>query len=326
MSVRSLLSAVKVLTGLNPKLSGNSKDLRRFIPEGYKAVCLISVDFEQAWAYLHSKKSKANATLFGIQTRSNIPKILDLCDKFNVPVTWATVGHLFLDSCTAENGLKHGNLERIPHFENEFWKFQEGDWFDNDPCTDFQTNPEFYGSNLINEILKRKVKHEIACHTFSHIDCSDKRCPAEVFQDEITECLSLAKSKGIEMKSFVHPGHEIGHLNELFELGFESYRTNFGDTLGIPEKHKSGLWELKNSAELAYRKNWSEKLNTYKFVQIMNRAVKYRKVIVFWFHPIMDSLTLDKVIEPVFRYLDEHRRDIWITTHKEYTNYLNSKA
>ncbi len=328
MNIRSILSAVKVVIGLNPKLCGKPSESRKCIPDSYKSVCLISADFEMAWAFVHSKQTKKDrdrAVRLGLQTRSNLPKILDLCDKYNIPLTWATVGHLFLDSCSHDNGEKHANLPRIPYFENEFWEYQAGDWFDSDPCTDCKTNPAYYASDLIDRIAVSKARHEIGCHTFSHIDCSDTNCPTPVLEAEIRECQALAENRNIILKSFVHPGHQIGHLEDLHRLGFASYRTNNGDVLGNPVKHKSGLWEFQNTAELVYRAGWPDKLNMYKYRRIINRAIRHHKLLVFWFHPSFDDKSLEKVFLPVLKLLDAKRKDIWITTHAEYASYLNAQ-
>ena len=33
------------------------------------------------------------------QSRENVPVLLKIFEDFNIPITWATVGHLFLESC-----------------------------------------------------------------------------------------------------------------------------------------------------------------------------------------------------------------------------------
>ncbi len=74
-------------------------------PQGAKAAVVISADLEMAWAWRYSKRSndpKVLALQKADQTRQNLPPLLDLFDQFNVPVTWATVGHLFLESCARQ--------------------------------------------------------------------------------------------------------------------------------------------------------------------------------------------------------------------------------
>ena len=39
-----------------------------------------------------------------------------------------------------------------------------------DPCTNVINDPAWYASDLVDKIIKADVNHEIACHTFSHLD------------------------------------------------------------------------------------------------------------------------------------------------------------
>ena len=64
-----------------------------------KGIIVFSADFEMAWAFRYSKKESAKAMETGMKERENFPILLDLFNKYDIPVTWATVGHLFLDSC-----------------------------------------------------------------------------------------------------------------------------------------------------------------------------------------------------------------------------------
>jgi hypothetical protein len=133
-------------------------------PQGVKAAVVISADLELGWAWCYSKKSddpKVLALQKADQTRQNLPRLLDLFDQFNVPVTWATVGHLFLESCSRINGSAHSDLPRPPYFENEFWLYGEGDWLDDDPCSDYHRDPAWYAPDLLRSILSARVKHEV---------------------------------------------------------------------------------------------------------------------------------------------------------------------
>lgn len=320
------LSKIKFLLKMRPKIIKSNDHYSKFIPVAYKAVCLISADFELAWAYRYSKSaaySSEEAMKQGMQTRKNVPKILELCQEYQIPITWATVGHLFLDDCKCVNGFPHPEIKRLPYFENQFWKYSSGDWFDDDPCGNYINNPAWYCPDLIKQIINSPVGHEIGCHTFSHIDCRDEVCSSEVFLSEIKACKQAAANYGIELKSFVHPGHQIGNLQNLHEEGFGSYRTEYGDALAFPVKHSTGLWELKNSAIIDYRKFWSVKYHIWRYKTIISRAIKHNKVCVLWFHPSFDPIIADKVLPEVFKFINENRDKIWVTTHNEYVEWLN---
>ena len=48
-----------------------------------------------------------------------------------------------------------------------------GDWFDADPGSERAGEsdwPNWYGPDMIRSILDRRVRHEVGCHTFSHVD------------------------------------------------------------------------------------------------------------------------------------------------------------
>jgi len=167
-SLKTFLQKLSFFLGRNPRIVRRD-DWKKFIPAPYKSVVVISSDFELAWASRYTKsspfplqKAKDNARV----ERENLPKIIALCEQFNIPVTWLTVGHLFLQSCTKIDGISHPELPRLPHFENEWWRFEGKDWFEYDPGTDYRKDPLWYCPDLIELILQSKVKHEIGCHTF----------------------------------------------------------------------------------------------------------------------------------------------------------------
>lgn len=322
--IKPLLSKLNFALGRNPKILKRA-DWRRYVPEPYKSVLLISADFELAWAWQYAKSLADpvnEAKKLALRERENIPGILELCDTYNIPVTWATVGHLFLESCQKINGIPHPEIPRLQHFENEFWRYSGKDWFENDPCSVYKNDPEWYSPDLIRKILDSRVKHEIGCHTFSHIDCRDEVCPPDLFRAELRECKKLAKELGINLKSFVHPGYTIGNLDVLAKEGFTNFRTNDRNVLGYPEKHQNGLWEFEQTAEFVYRKDWSVDYHIYRYIAIIKRAIKSNTVCVFWFHPSFNPIVVEKILPAVFRFIDENREKIWVTTHTEYVEWM----
>jgi peptidoglycan/xylan/chitin deacetylase (PgdA/CDA1 family) len=327
-TVRSHLNKLKFFSGLTPTIPKSRDKISLFVKKPYQAVCLISADFELAWAYRFSKSSGYSiekTTQNGMQTRRNVPEIIRLCEQYNIPITWATVGHLFLNECKRTNGIAHPEIKRLAYFENEFWRFSSGDWFKDDPCTDYKTDPAWYCPDLIEQIIASPVEHEIGCHTFSHIDCRDEVCTDEVFNSEIDACKKAADKFNVTLKSFVHPGHQIGNLNNLYKHGFTSFRTDYGDTLGYPVRHSSGLWELKNSALIDYRSDWSLRYHINRYITVVKRAIKHGKVCVLWFHPSFHPAIVKQVLPKVFDYINENRDKIWVTTHNSYIDWLNQQ-
>lgn len=322
--VKSVLSKINFALGRSPKIEKIS-DKTTYIPEPYKAVVTITADFELAWAWRYSKsvpnpleRAHKKAKL----ERENLPVILELCEKYNIPITWATVGHLFLDKCDKNHGLVHPEIIRLSNFENKYWRFSSVDWFEHDPGSNYLKAPEWYCPDLIDSILSSDVGHEIGCHTFSHIDCRDEVCPKEVFNSEINMCINLASKKGIKLTSFVHPGHTIGNLDNLANLGFTSFQTDPGNILGFPVKHKNGLWEIKRTSELAENPEWTIDYQIKRYKSIIKRAIKSHTVCNLWFHPSFGTSFLAEVFPEILQFLNDNSESIIIMTISDYVDYL----
>ena len=325
-AIKGQLSKIKFEVGLNPVVE-KKDDANDFIPEDYQSVITITADFELAWAprYTNSVKDPYPFALgLARRERENVPKIIDLCEEFEIPITWATVGHLFLDSCSKTNGRKHPDIPPVPGYIGTYWNFTGDDWFEYDPCTSLGNDPEWYAPDLVKLILASKTGHEIGCHTFSHIDCRDDVCPPELMASELVACMHQAEKFGLTLSSFVHPGHTIGNLKTLADLGFSSFQTDPGNLLGFPVKHSSGLWELKRTMEFIYRPEWSISYHIYRYKKIIDRAIKYGRVCNFWFHPSFPTILIEKILPGIFSYIQENKKKIWICPVNDYVNYLKT--
>ncbi len=326
--IKAKLSKLHFFLGGNPKIEKTAnKDF--YIPQNKKAVILISADFELAWAPRYDKSvidplklAKEKATL----ERNNIPLIVKVCEQYNIPITWATVGHLFLEKCERKNGVAHDEIPKVKPYEGSFWNFNSKDWFEHDPCTDFQKNPLWYCPDLIKLILDSKVEHEIGNHTFSHIDCRDGICPPELLKAELKASKIAAAKFGIELRSFVHPGHTIGNLDVLAEEKFTNFRTDYRNVLGYPKKHDNGLWELEQTAQFDLRKEWSIEYHIKRYIKIIERAIASNSVCVFWFHPSFDPIVINEILPHVFDFINANTEKLEVTTHSKYVNWLNANA
>src|SRR5947207_179029 len=75
---------------------------------GCRAAVSISADFELDWARRSLPGGERDA--FGISERQNVPYILSLLDEVSIPITWATVGHLFLSDCKRNGTRAHTEM------------------------------------------------------------------------------------------------------------------------------------------------------------------------------------------------------------------------
>ncbi len=324
-SYKSIRSWLSFYLGKNPIIEKTKSDFRNYIPEPYKSVVIISADFELAWAWRfdkHNDNPLKNGETLAKRERDNIPKILDLCEQYSIPITWGTVGHLFLDHCDLDKSLPHSELTRLPYFENKWWKYDKEDWFSFDPCSCLEKAPNWYAPDLVQKIILSKVKHEIGSHTFSHISCSDNVCTPEVLKNELEASQKAADIHSIKLNSFIFPGHTMGNYQTIKDAGFSSIRTNFNNVLGYPIKQSNGLWEHKTTMELNFNKLLSVKQNVNRFRSIINKSINNHQVCNFWFHPSFDKKNIEIIFPIVFNILKSKSDEIWVTTMEDYTTWL----
>jgi len=281
---------------------GETIDLKR-------GVFTISLDFELIWGTLDLLGVEGFGEQCRIEREVVIDRLLDLFEEFDVSATWCILGHLFLESCEAQDGVKHPELVRPNH------SWHPGDWFERDPCGNIGTDPYFYGADLVRKIRDCKVYQEIGSHSFSHVIYGDNGCSAEAARTDLAACLESAAKLEVNMRSFVFPRNEIGHLDLVKDAGFDIYRgaePNWFENSSVPqplrramrlldvlraaeppvvvpEKDPSGLWNIPGSAMFfpmnGIRRYLPMSRRIKRARKGLNAAVSKRKIFHLWFHP-----------------------------------------
>lgn len=180
---------------------------------------VVSLDLELAWGRfdhlplpLLEQESR--------QERSHITPLLTLFDRFDIPATWAVVGHLMLEKCLRNrHGVAHPDL-----FPRSYYSWFPLDWYCFDPCTTVDSDPAWYAPDIVEWIRHARVRHEIGSHSFGHIYYGDQECTQSVALADLNAALEAAARQGIVLKSFVFPRNQVGHLDVLKHFGFRSYR------------------------------------------------------------------------------------------------------
>ena len=295
-------------------------------PEGRRAGLVFSADFEMAWAWRYAKSSPLPPEEMGLRERRNMPLILDIFDHYDVPATWATVGHLALESCQRVNGKAHADLKRIPYFQNQVWRFSSGDWYDHDPCSSSTDSPAWYAPDLIEAILRSPARHAIGCHTFSHIDFSDTRCPEEVALDEMTAWKAAFNRFGVSPRAMVFPAGTYGHYDLLVKEGITCVRKRVTDVdLFYPIRSPEGLWLFPSSAPIDQQGlGWSSEYILQRLKKYLDRCIENGLVCGFWFHPGgVDQQALSEVWPDFLAYANQLREQgvLWIGTMEHLADY-----
>lgn len=166
---------------------------------------VLSLDAELAWGF-HDVDSPPTDRIEA--ARESWLDLLDLFDEFDVPATWAVVGHLLLDDCDGVHG-DHPTPDG---------------WFDRDPGTSEHRDDAWYGSDLVDAIEDADPDHEVGSHTFSHVEFGD--VSREVAAAEMRRAVDVAERRGLSVDSVVYPRNDVSHRDVLAAYGATCYRGN----------------------------------------------------------------------------------------------------
>lgn len=317
------LTKMTFALGGKPFVKRDAIDPERKFPKKEKGGLIISADFEMAWAWRYAK-TKDEYIQKGRKERRNFPRIIRLLEEYNIPITFASVGHLFLEKC--EHG-EHDWMARIPNFINDNWMFMNSDWFKHDPYSNYKEAPEWYAPDLIRMIQNSTINHEIGSHSFSHIDFSYKNCPLQVADDEIKACKKAAEPYGIDLESIVFPGGTWGNIEVLKKYDFKIYRKRCDFDLAYPYRDEHGLLVSASSGCLEHNLSygWSSDYFIMRLKKYIKKAIKTNTIAHLWFHPSMDHYFLENILPDLFKIANEYREkgDLWIGPMNKIAMYIN---
>ncbi len=167
-------------------------------------VVVISVDVELLWGFLHdcvSKKSISTKLIRVMEkSKAYIPRLINLFNHFNIPVTWGIVAKLLMNDVAS---VPYGQV--------------------------------LFVDGLMNMILENDICHEIALHSLSHRDfevCNRKEALIEVRKGKKI----LEKMSGSTIKTFIFPKNHVKYLDILRSEGFIAYRKPTPSSLVVPRK------------------------------------------------------------------------------------------
>jgi hypothetical protein len=287
------------------------------------AACCISADFEMGWGWRSRGRRGAEQT--ADLERRNVPLIVALLERYSVPITWATIGHLFLESCPrACDGRAHVEMPRP--LGDGSWS---GDWYANDPCSNLRDSPHWYAPDLIQQIVESRVPHEIGTHSFSHINFTAACSGAEVVRRELERCAEVMAPWGLQARTLVFPRNrdEYTHLPLLAEAGISVVRHRERKNhvrLSYPERTASGVYKIYESMNLRSSPRY-DYLNKVKI--FLQRAMAQRAVYSLWFHPSDAVEYFETQLPEILDYMDRERRSgrLWIAPMAEIAAYCEAR-
>jgi hypothetical protein len=288
-----------------------------------KGVFTVSLDFELYWG-LRDKRtiSEYEANLKGV--KKAIERMLELFDKYEIHVTWATVGFLFAQDIDELKGLFP---KQRPSYDND--NLNPYNYIlDSDILESYcHFTPE-----IIDKVRTYK-NQEIGTHTLSHYYCLEKGQSSEQFSSDIEVAIEIAKKMDIRIKSLVFPRNQWNneYLSVLAEHGITSYRGNERGWLykavnGSDEKLLRRALRLMDSYfNITGANSYSQKsigtkkpfnipssrflrpvskrfsrfegLRKQRIIKSLKRAAKNQEIFHLWWHPHNFGVNIDDNIE-----------------------------
>ena len=162
----------------------------------------ISIDLELAWG-VWDHVTGDDLALAEEADRVICAALIELFERFGVPVTWAVVAAL-LDRSSA--ATRPGNAAA------------------------------WYAPDIIERLVKSKVAHEIGSHSGRHLYFD--RLSASEARDDLEFAKDVHRANGLAFQSFVFPRGAPGHLDLLAEAGLRT--CNFADVGWVETARHAG--------------------------------------------------------------------------------------
>lgn len=288
---------------------------------------IISLDFELGWG-LHDLNRNGSYDPNLYEVHSVVPRLLKLFSKYEIHVTWATVGML----CAASKSELRDYLPNLkPSYKNKVFSSYEII----DEIT--EADQRYFGSKLV-ELVKKAPNQELGTHTFSHFYCVEEGQNEKQFSADLKCAKKIANHP---LKSIVFPRNQINktYLKLCENEGIRSYRGNpkhrlfkteqFSDgwnykrickiadsyinltghhTFSLDSIEKNNIWNIQASAffrpyysRLSFLENWKYK----RIVKSLKYAAKNKEFYHLWWHPHNFGRNLDENFSTLEKILKE---------------------
>lgn len=175
---------------------------------------ILSLDCEGMWGMADKPHDQRNyITHRGLI--ENYQTLVDLFNKYDIPVTFAFVGMFIVTEQEREyfepklDDIPYNGQDWMAHYRQERDNGQMDGWF----C------PEAL------EIVNQAGIHEIATHGFTHIPFDQSNDFQHIYEREMQLIKELGEMKGVEFKTMVYPRNQIGHVDQLKTANILAYRT-----------------------------------------------------------------------------------------------------
>lgn len=230
-----------------------------------------------------------SAKIIGSKNRIGLKRIIETSEMYDVAFTFFSTGHALLKECKG-----HKLKVKIVR-ENKRYGFHIGEyyWHSIDPASNYIEYSEFYYGDLIDEIVKSGIKHEVASHSFSHIPYA--LVSDETISKDLSMFVETISSNNLKLYSFAFPFNLVDKFYLLPKFGIKVCRTGHRAIHSVSLRDniltvKTHITDLSIGSSL-----W------FKIIDLLTK----RKSLLSWYlHPITlyDEKTF-KLFKEIIKYL-----------------------
>ncbi len=172
-----------------------------------RGAIIISFDAELAWGAIDNglwKKRERNNIYSN--TRTYVKRLIYMLDELKFPCTWAFVGRMIED----ENNNPNSTL--VPPNLLIAQALEKGQ------------NSSFDGKDILQMVLRAQTRHEIAWHSYYHINFKDRRVNQKYVNKDLEKAEEIGNKYGVKYKTLVFPENKEGYWNTIAKHKFTCCR------------------------------------------------------------------------------------------------------
>ena len=203
---------------------------------------IISLDFELFWG-IHDENYSASELASLKETTKVIPQLIELFKKYDIHVSFSTVGFLFANQ---RETLEQYSPKHTPSYTQQ--RYSAYNKLDDIPNEEDEDSI-YYATKLIDDIAKHQ-HFEIGTHTFSHYYCLEDGQSLDEFKADLLAAKAIASSRDIAVESIVFPRNQYSSdiLKLCKENGILCYRGNEDSWI-----YKTEAWSKESLAKKGVR-------------------------------------------------------------------------
>ena len=258
---------------------------------------IISLDCEDYWGIADNDRDIATSFITESSLVSAYDSLVKALALYEMPATFAFVMALTLKKAELLEWMHRLTDVQVDgaNWMRNFRRAQSKGSFEGWFC------PEAF--DLVRDI----AMHEIGCHGLRHVPVGNMGVASEDVRYELATAGELACRKGIQLKTFVFPRNQIGHLDLLVENGYRGFRNihplegrhgrlgNLIRELNVREQSqdaeplRSGLVSIPGGYFLNWKRGFRtlvpEAATLLRWRSILNDAVANDRVALLYLHP-----------------------------------------